>query len=102
MLKNMDTMTLWTYSLIAGAVVILIVAVLLIMIIAAANRIDKHANAIWEVGKRIAGNTVSIWMLDKTNTVAGEILGTAQSIDSKAESIDKSITMLAGALGPKR
>jgi hypothetical protein len=101
MLKNMDTMTLWTYSLIAGAVVILIVAVLLIMIIAAANRIDKHANAIWEVGKRIAGNTVSIWMLDKTNAVAGQILGTAQAIDAKAESIDKSIATLAGALGPK-
>jgi hypothetical protein len=102
MLKNMDTMTLWAYSLIAGAVVILIVAILLIMIIAAANRVDKHASAIWEVGKKIAGNTVSIWMLDKTNSVAGQILGTAQSINSRAESIDKSIAALAGALGPKR
>ena len=34
MLDNMDTMTIWTYSLIAGAVVIVIVAVLLIMLIA--------------------------------------------------------------------
>jgi len=100
-LKNMDTMTLWTYSLIAGAGVILIVAVLLIMIIAAANRIDKHALAIWEVGKRIAGNTVSIWMLDKTNAAAGRILQTAQSVDEKAESIDRTVAALAGALGPK-
>jgi uncharacterized protein YoxC len=102
MLNNMDTMTLWTYSLIAGAVVILIVAVLLIMIIIAARSIDKHAKAIWGVGKQIAGNTVSIWMLDKTNAVAGDILGTAQSINSRAESIDNKITALAGALEPKR
>lgn len=101
-LKNLSTTELWTYSLIAGAVVILIVAVLLIMIIVAARSIDKHAKAIWEVGKKIAGNTVSIWMLDKTNAVAGQILETAQSINSRAESIDNSITALAGALGPKR
>ena len=100
--KNMSTTEIWTYSLIAGAVVILIVAVLLIMIIAAARRIDKHANDIWEVGKKIAGNTVSIWMLDKTNGVAGNILATAQSINAGAESIDRKITALADALGPKR
>ena|SRR5215216_4915197 len=100
--KNMSTTEIWTYSLIAGAVVILIVAVLLILIIAAARRIDKHANDIWEVGKKIAGNTVSIWMLDKTNGVAGKILATAQSIDARAESIDKSTTALANALAPKR
>lgn len=100
--KNMSTTEIWTYSLIAGAVVILIVAVLLIMIIAAARRIDKHANDIWEVGKKIAGNTVSIWMLDKTNAVAGQILTTAQAINTGAESIDRKITALADALGPKR
>ena len=102
MLKNMTTTELWAYSLIAGAVVILIVAVLLIMIIVAARSIDKHAQAIWEVGKSIAGNTVSIWMLDKTNAVAGQILQTAQSIDSRAEAIDDKLAALAGALGPKR
>ena len=100
--KNMSTTELWTYSLIAGAVVIVIVAVLLIMIIGAARSIDKHAKAIWGVGKQIAGNTVSIWMLEKTNAVAGQILETAQSINSRAESIDTKISTLAGALGPKR
>ena len=102
MLENMDTMTLWTYSLIAGAVVIVIVAVLLIMLIAAANRVDKHAAASWEEGKQIAGNTVSIWMLDKTNNVAGQILAGAQSINARAASIDEKLTALAGALGPRR
>ena len=98
----MDTITVWTYSLIAGAIVIVIVAVLLIMLIAAANRVDGHAASIWEAGKQIAGNTVSIWMLDKTNTVAGQILSAAHSIDAKAAAIDDKITALAGALGPKR
>jgi len=98
----MDTMTLWTYSLIAGAVVILIVAALLIMLIAAANRVDKHASAIWEAGKSIAGNTVSIWMLGVTNRVAGEILEGAKSINARATSIDNTIAALADALGPRR
>ncbi len=102
MLDNLDTMTIWTYSLIAGAVVIVIVAVLLIMLIAAARRVDKHAGEIWQAGKQIAGNTVSIWMLNVTNKVAGQILETAQSINSHAESIDNNISALGSALSPKR
>ena len=102
MLDNMDTMTIWTYSLIAGAVVVLIVAVLLIMLIAAAKRVDKHASLIWDAGKQIAGNTVSIWMLNVTNRVAGQILEGALSINKRATSIDTTIAALADALGPKR
>lgn len=98
----MDTMTLWTYSLIAGAVVILIVAALLIMLITAARRVDKHAGEIWAAGKQIAGNTVSIWMLNKTNTVAGEILETAVSIDKRAAAIDDKLALLANALGVRK
>ena len=98
----MDSMTIWTYSLIAGAVVILIVAALLIMLITAARRVDKHAGEIWTAGKQIAGNTVSIWMLNKTNVVAGDILQTAVSIDKRAAAIDDKLAMLANALGGKR
>ena len=83
----MDPITIWTWSLIAGGVVILIVAVLLLAIIATARSIDKHAQDIWTVGKSIARNTVSIWMLDRTNQVAGEILGTALSIDATLKSL---------------
>ena len=98
----MDTMTLWTYSLIAGAVVILIVAVLLILLITAARRVDKHAAEIWTAGKHIAGNTVSIWMLNTTNKVAGGILETAVSIDKRAGAIDDKLAMLANALGVRK
>ena len=102
MFENMDSMTLWKYSLIAGAVVILIVALLLIMLIAAANRVNKTASNIWDAGKQIAGNTVSSWMLNVTNRVAGQILEGALSINARAASIDEKIAALAGALGPKR
>lgn len=78
----MDPITLWTWSLIGGAVVIVIVAALLLAIIATARSIDAHALEIWTTGKNIAGNTVSIWMLDRTNQVAQKILQAALSIDS--------------------
>jgi len=94
----MDTATIWTWSLVVGVVVVLVVAVLLILIIRAARSIDYHANEIWEAGKKIAGNTVSIWMLDKTNAVAADILTTAQSIAGVAQSIDRKLDDLGAAL----
>ena len=95
----MDSITIWTYSLIAGAVVILIVAALLIAIVVTARKIDYHAKEIWIAGKQIAGNTVSIWMLKDTNAVAGDILGTAKSIAGVAGEINGKLTTLSGALG---
>ncbi len=94
----MDSITIWSYSLIAGAVVILIVAVLLILIVLTARKIDYHAKEIWLAGKNIAGNTVSIWMLKDTNLVAGDILATAKSIAGVAGSIDDKLTGFGQAL----
>lgn len=94
----MDSITIWTYSLIVGAVVILIVAILLIMIVLTARKIDYHAKEIWHAGKNIAGNTVSIWMLKDTNVVAADILGTAKSIAGVASSIDNKLSNLSQAL----
>ncbi len=89
-------MTLWQISWAIGAVVVLIVAVLLLIIIAAARSIDRRANEIWIAGKQIAANTVSIWMLQKTNAVAGEILTTAKGIAAGAGAIDAKLSNLAG------
>lgn len=94
----MDSITIWTYSLIVGAVVILIVAVLLILIVLTARKIDYHAKEIWNAGKNIAGNTVSIWMLKDTNVVAADILGTAKSIAGVAGEINTKLTDLSQAL----
>jgi hypothetical protein len=83
----MDPMTIWTWSLVGGGVVLVIVVALLLAILAAARRIDRHAQEIWQVGKNIAGNTVSIWMLNRTNQIARDILTTAQSIDTTIASL---------------
>ena len=88
----------WWLVLAIGLVVILVVAVLLMLIVRAANRIDRHAEAIWTVGKNIAANTVQIWQLQQTNATAGEILTTAQAIAGVAESIDGRLERLPAAL----
>lgn len=91
----MENMTLWQISWAIGALVVVIVAVLLLVIIAAARSIDKRANEIWIAGKQIAANTVSIWMLQKTNAVAGDILTTAKGIAAGAGAIDAKLSELA-------
>jgi O-antigen/teichoic acid export membrane protein len=83
----MDPLTIWIWSLVGGGVVLVIVAALLLAILATARRIDRHAQEIWNVGKNIAGSTVSIWMLNRTNQIAREILTTAQSIDATIASL---------------
>lgn len=94
----MDTLTIWTWTLVAGAVVVLVVALLLILIVRAANRIDAHAKDIWLAGKNIAANTVSIWMLQDTNIVAGDILKTAGVIAGEAEAINGKLDGLGQAI----
>ena len=91
----------WWLILAVGVVVILVVAVLLVLIVQAANRIDRHAAGIWSVGKNIAANTVQIWQLQKTNATAVEILATAGTIASVAESIDGRLERLPAALAAK-
>lgn len=87
----MDPITLWTWSLIGGAVVIVIVAALLLAIIATARSIDAHALEIWKTGKNIAANTVSIWMLDRTNQAAQKILRAALSIDGNLKALSNQL-----------
>ena len=97
-----DVVQLWWLTLALAAVVIVVVAVLLIAIAVAANRIDRHAAAIWAAGKDIATNTVQIWQLQKTNAVAAEILQVAQSIAAGAGSIDGRLARLEEALAARR
>jgi hypothetical protein len=100
-----DVVGLWWLTLAIAVVVILVVAVLLIAIVAAANRIDKHVEAIWGAGKDIATNTVQIWQLQKTNATADQILDVAQTIAAGAGSIDGRLerlpTVLAGTSAPR-
>ncbi len=92
MLEYEDTTNRWwMLALGIGSVVIVVVAALLLRIIRAASSIDRYAADIWDAGQKIAGNTASIWMLGQTNSVAGQILATAQSIDRHAAAIDQAL-----------
>ena len=58
----------------------LVVAVLLTLILSTAKRIHAGVSAIWNVGQRIANNTIHLAMLDRTNHLAGQILDSAGRI----------------------
>jgi hypothetical protein len=94
-----DVVRMWWMSLGLAGVVIGVVAALLGQIIAAARSIDQRADGIWTVGKQIAGNTASIWMLGKTNEHLAKMLGAAQSIDRTAGSIHATLRALADTNG---
>lgn len=87
----MSVTELWWLSLAVFAAVVVVVAVLLGLIVATAKQVDRHAAEIWKVGKQIAGNTVSIWMLDQTNRRLTAIAGTLGAIEKRAESIDTAL-----------
>lgn len=84
----------WLLLGLAGAVVA-VVAALLGLIVAAAKSIDRHAAAIWTVGKQIAGNTVSIWMLEKTNEHMVTTRDATRSLEQTAASMDEKVRALA-------
>ena len=100
-MPELTVVQLWWLSLGVGGLVIVVVALLLSLIIRAANNIDRHAKEIWEAGKKIAANTVSIWMLEQTNGVAAEILSTAKSIAEGAGAINAKLDGLAKLLGQR-
>jgi uncharacterized protein YoxC len=98
----MDIIELWWMSLGIAAIVIVVVAVLLGFIIAAAKSIDKNAAGIWTVGKQIAGNTVSIWMLEKTMEKVKSIEDDIRRMGKTFASIDETIQHFSGSDVKKR
>lgn len=78
----------WWMSLALGLVVSLVVGLLLWLIHQTASRINGSVARIWEVGQRVANNTVQIPALYKTSEVAGEILATALRIGAGAAAIE--------------
>lgn len=86
----MSVLQMWWLSLAIFAVVVVVVAVLLGVIIAAAKSIDRHAGAIWVIGKEIAGNTVAIWMLEQT-------IGSLRRLGESARRIEAALQQGSGA-----
>ena len=72
--------TVWTLSLVLFVVVLVVVAALLTLILRAANDIRGGTSVIWNVGQRIANNTIQLALLAKTNAAATQILRSAAGI----------------------
>ena len=71
---------MWIITLVIYGVVLLVVAILLTLIVREARRIKAGVSEIWNVGQKIANNTVHIALLEKTNHVAGHILQSAGGV----------------------
>ena len=72
--------TIWTLSLGVFVVVLLVVAVLLTLILRTAHDIRHGVAIIWNVGQRVANNTIQLSLLSKTNDGARAILDSAVGI----------------------
>ena len=93
---------MWWLSLGLAGTVVGVVAALLGAIVQTARKIDEHAAAIWTAGKQIAGNTVSIWMLEKTNEQASKMVESLRGIERSAASIDEKLGALARSDGRRK
>ncbi len=78
----------WWASLALGLVVSGVVALLLWLIHRGAAAIHARVSKIWDIGQRVANNTVHIPALYRTNEVAAQILATAVRIDAGAAVIE--------------
>ena len=70
----------WTLSLVVFVVVLVVVAVLLTLILRAAHDIKRGVAIIWNVGQRIANNTIQLSQLATTNAAAKQILDSAVGV----------------------
>lgn len=70
----------WMWSLIVFTVVLVVVAVLLTLILRTTHDIKAGVSLIWNVGQRIANNTIHLALLEKTNAAAQKILTSAVGI----------------------
>lgn len=85
-LSNTATMV-WVVSLGLGIVVTVVVAFLLHRIEGTADLIDRTASKIWDVGQRVASNTIHIPTLYRINDRVASIHATAGRIDAGASGI---------------
>lgn len=70
----------WTVSLAVFVVVLIVVATLLTLILRTAHDIKAGVAIIWNVGQRIANNTIQLAMLAKTNAASQQILTSAVGV----------------------
>lgn len=62
-----DTVMMWSITLVVGLVVAVVAVILLQLLLRQVHRIERDALAIWEMGKLVAANTATTWMLTETS-----------------------------------
>ncbi|MGI9089562.1 MAG: hypothetical protein ACR2GG_00505 [Gemmatimonadaceae bacterium] len=96
---------LWIITLAVYGVVVIIVAILLTLILMAARDIRTGVSAIWNVGQRIANNTIHIPLLNKTNAVASQILASAVGVVHATAAVESHASECTGCptcvIGPE-
>ncbi len=80
---------MWSITVGLGLVVALVVTALLVWIHHEASVIRGGVSEIWNVGQRVANNTVHIPQLNATNAIAGRILGNVQRVAVAAAAIEE-------------
>lgn len=95
----------WALSLVVFVVVVLVVAVLLTLILRAARDIHGGVSIVWNVGQRIANNTIQLSLLAKTNAAAKQILASAVGVAGATAAIKAHAAECPGCpacvLGPR-
>jgi len=78
----------WIASLVVGLIVSLVVALLLWLIHREAGVINQRVDKIWELGQRVASNTIQIPVLYRINETVEKILARALGINDGAAGIE--------------
>ncbi|MDQ6634188.1 MAG: hypothetical protein M3Z10_05450 [Gemmatimonadota bacterium] len=95
----------WTLTLVVFVVVLVVVALLLTLILRAAQDIRGGVAIIWNVGQRIANNTIQLAMLSRTNDAAKQILRSAAGVAGATAAIARHAEDCPGCpacvLGPR-
>src|SRR5262245_4725587 len=87
---------MWIVTLVVYGVVLVVVAALLTLILRAAREVQAGVSAIWTVGQQVANNTIHIALLDTTNHLAGDILGSAKGIVTATAAMHAHASRCAG------
>ena len=68
-----ETQMWWWITLGIGLVVAIVVTILLHLLYRAVVRIDENVLDVWNMGKQVARNTATTWILGQTPRIAEEI-----------------------------
>jgi type II secretory pathway component PulF len=69
-----ENQRLWWITLAVGLVVAIVVWVLLERLRRAVRAVDEHVDEVWTMGKRVAQNTSTTYLLQTTKQRGGELL----------------------------